>query len=87
MAMGLNQDGKPMLTTAQHAGPQGRLTGQHLMWLTQRKALEDYGPNTLGAFISLGGLLSVGWMKVPWNQKLAMTGGLAHVMKRASGWR
>ena len=48
---------------------------------------ESYEPTTLGEFVSLGGLMAVGWMKLPWNQKLAITGGIAHVMKRASEWR
>ena len=87
MALALNQDGKPVPTTAQHAGQQGRLTGQNLMRLTRGEDLEPYEPSTLGEFVSLGGLMAVGWMKLPWNQKLAMTGGLAHVMKRASEWR
>ena len=87
MGLGLNQDGKPVPTTAQHAGQQGRLTGKNLMRLAAGEELEAYEPNTLGEFISLGGLMAVGWMKLPWNQKLAMTGGLAHVMKRASEWR
>ncbi|MFC4452791.1 NAD(P)/FAD-dependent oxidoreductase [Deinococcus sonorensis] len=87
MGLGLNQDGKPVPTTAQHAGQQGRLTGKNLMRLMAGEELKPYEPNTLGEFVSLGGLMAVGWMKLPWNQKLAMTGGLAHVMKRASEWR
>lgn len=79
--------GKPVPTTAQHAGQQGRLTGKNLMRLARGEKLEAYEPSTLGEFVSLGGLMAVGWMKLPWNQKLAMTGGLAHVMKRASEWR
>ncbi|PYE55792.1 NAD(P)/FAD-dependent oxidoreductase [Deinococcus yavapaiensis] len=78
---------KPVPTTAQHAGQQGRLTGKNIMRLTRGETLEAYEPSTLGEFVSLGGLMAVGWMKLPWNQKLAMTGGLAHVMKRASEWR
>ncbi len=87
MSLALNQEGKPVPTTAQHAGQQGRLTGQNLMRLARGEELEPYEPSTLGEFVSLGGLMAVGWMKLPWNQKLAMTGGLAHVMKRASEWR
>lgn len=79
--------GKPVPTTAQHAGQQGRLMGKNLMRLARGEKLEAYEPSTLGEFVSLGGLMAVGWMKLPWNQKLAMTGGLAHVMKRASEWR
>ncbi|GHF32786.1 NADH dehydrogenase [Deinococcus metalli] len=87
MGLALNQEGKPVPTTAQHAGQQGRLTGKNLMRLSRGEDLEPYEPTTLGEFVSLGGLMAVGWMKLPWNQKLAMTGGLAHVMKRASEWR
>ena len=87
MGLALNQEGKPVPTTAQHAGQQGRLTGKNLMRLSRHEDLEAYEPTTLGEFVSLGGLMAVGWMKLPWNQKLAMTGGLAHVMKRASEWR
>ena len=87
MALALNQDGKPVPTTAQHAGQQGRLTGKNLMRLAVGEDLKPYEPSSLGEFVSLGGLMAVGWMKLPWNQKLAMTGGLAHVMKRASEWR
>ncbi|GAA5532298.1 NAD(P)/FAD-dependent oxidoreductase [Deinococcus metallilatus] len=87
MALALNQEGKPVPTTAQHAGQQGRLTGKNLMRLAKGEPLEPYEPSTLGEFVSLGGLMAVGWMKLPWNQKLAITGGLAHVMKRASEWR
>ncbi|THF88639.1 NAD(P)/FAD-dependent oxidoreductase [Deinococcus sp. KSM4-11] len=87
MGLGLNQEGKPVPTTAQHAGQQGRLTGKNLMRQSRGEELEPYEPTTLGEFVSLGGLMAVGWMKLPWNQKLAMTGGLAHVMKRASEWR
>ncbi|WP_425147871.1 NAD(P)/FAD-dependent oxidoreductase [Deinococcus sp.] len=87
MALALNQDGKPVPTTAQHAGQQGRLTGKNLMRLASGEDLKPYEPSSLGEFVSLGGLMAVGWMKLPWNQKLAMTGGLAHVMKRASEWR
>ncbi|WP_027480652.1 NAD(P)/FAD-dependent oxidoreductase [Deinococcus pimensis] len=78
---------KPVPTTAQHAGQQGRLTGKNIMRLARGGELETYEPSTLGEFVSLGGLMAVGWMKLPWNQKLAMTGGMAHVMKRASEWR
>jgi len=77
MAMGLHQKGKPMSTTARHAGQRNQWIGQHLVRLTQRNALRDDGLNTLGAFIRLGGLMSVGWMSLLWNQKLVMTGGLA----------
>ncbi|WP_295820397.1 NAD(P)/FAD-dependent oxidoreductase [uncultured Deinococcus sp.] len=87
MGLALNQEGKPVPTTAQHAGQQGRLTGKNLMRLSRGDTMEAYEPTTLGEFVSLGGLMAVGWMKLPWNQKLAMTGGLAHVMKRASEWR
>lgn len=87
MGLALNQDGKPVPTTAQHAGQQGRLTGKNMMRLARGEELEPYEPTTLGEFVSLGGLMAVGWMKLPWNQKLAITGGLAHVMKRASEWR
>lgn len=87
MGLALNQDGKPVPTTAQHAGQQGRLTGKNLMHLARGQELEPYEPTTLGEFVSLGGLMAVGWMKLPWNQKLAITGGLAHVMKKASEWR
>ncbi|AFZ65947.1 NAD(P)/FAD-dependent oxidoreductase [Deinococcus peraridilitoris] len=78
---------KPVPTTAQHAGQQGRLTGKNLLRLSRGEKLEAYEPSTMGEFVSLGGLMAVGWMKLPWNQKLAMTGGMAHVMKRASEWR
>lgn len=87
MGLALNQDGKPVPTTAQHAGQQGRLTGKNLLRLAKGEELQPYEPTTLGEFVSLGGLMAVGWMKLPWNQKLAITGGLAHVMKRASEWR
>ncbi|WP_216328822.1 NAD(P)/FAD-dependent oxidoreductase [Deinococcus aestuarii] len=87
MGLALNQEGKPVPTTAQHAGQQGRLTGKNLMRLARGEEPEAYEPTTLGEFVSLGGLMAVGWMKLPWNQKLAITGGLAHVMKRASEWR
>lgn len=87
MGLALNQEGKPVPTTAQHAIQQGRLTGKNLMRLAKGEPLEPYEPTTLGEFVSLGGLMAVGWMKLPWNQKLAITGGLAHVMKRASEWR
>lgn len=87
MALALDQNGKAVPTTAQHAGQQGRLTGKNIMRTVSGKDMEPYEPTTLGEFVSLGGLMAVGWMKLPWNQKLAMTGGLAHVMKRASEWR
>lgn len=87
MGLALNQEGKPVPTTAQHAGQQGRLTGKNMMRLVRGEELEAYEPTTLGEFVSLGGLMAVGWMKLPWNQKLAITGGIAHVMKRASEWR
>lgn len=87
MGLALNQDGKPVPTTAQHAGQQGRLTGKNLMRLARGQDPEAYEPTTLGEFVSLGGLMAVGWMKLPWNQKLAITGGIAHVMKKASEWR
>ncbi|MDL2343633.1 NAD(P)/FAD-dependent oxidoreductase [Deinococcus sp. MIMF12] len=87
MGLALNQEGKPVPTTAQHAGQQGRLTGKNILHLVRGDALEPYEPTTLGEFVSLGGLMAVGWMKLPWNQKLAITGGIAHVMKKASEWR
>ncbi|NTY01909.1 NAD(P)/FAD-dependent oxidoreductase [Deinococcus sp. JMULE3] len=87
MGLALNQEGKPVPTTAQHAGQQGRLTGKNIMRLVRGEEPEAYEPTTLGEFVSLGGLMAVGWMKLPWNQKLAITGGIAHVMKRASEWR
>ncbi|GAA5501780.1 NADH dehydrogenase-like protein YjlD [Deinococcus xinjiangensis] len=87
MGLALNQEGKPVPTTAQHAGQQGRLTGKNIMRVVRGQDLEPYEPNSLGEFVSLGGLMAVGWMKLPWNQKLAMTGGMAHVMKKASEWK
>lgn len=87
MGLALNQQDKPVPTTAQHAGQQGRLTGDNLMRMVRGQPLQPYVPSTLGEFVSLGGIMAVGWMKLPWNQKLAITGGLAHVMKRASEWR
>lgn len=87
MALALNQQGKPVPTTAQHAGQQGRTMGQNIMNLATSRPLIPYEPSTLGEFVSLGGLMAVGWMKLPWNQKLAITGGIAHVMKRASEWK
>ncbi|MBZ9751618.1 NAD(P)/FAD-dependent oxidoreductase [Deinococcus sp. HMF7620] len=87
MGLALNQEGKPVPTTAQHAGQQGRLTGKNILRLARGEELDAYEPTTLGEFVSLGGLMAVGWMKLPWNQKLAITGGIAHVMKRASEWR
>lgn len=87
MGLALNQEGKPVPTTAQHAGQQGSLTGKNIMRLVRGEEPESYEPTTLGEFVSLGGLMAVGWMKLPWNQKLAITGGIAHVMKRASEWR
>ncbi len=87
MGLALNQEGKPVPTTAQHAGQQGRLTGKNIMRQVRGLPLDPYEPNSLGEFVSLGGLMAVGWMKLPWNQKLAMTGGMAHVMKRASEWK
>lgn len=87
MGLALNQEGKPVPTTAQHAGQQGRLTGKNIMRMVKGETLEKYEPTSLGEFVSLGGLMAVGWMKLPWNQKLAMTGGMAHVMKKASEWK
>lgn len=87
MGLALNQQGKPVPTTAQHAGQQGRTTAKNIMNMVQNKPLVPYEPTTLGEFVSLGGLMAVGWMKLPWNQKLAITGGIAHVMKRASEWK
>ena len=87
MALGKNQEGKPVPTTAQHAGQQGRTTGRNLMRLARGRELVEYEPSTLGEFVSLGGLMAVGWMKLPWNQKLKLSGGLAHMMKKASEWR
>lgn len=87
MALALDHAGQPVPTTAQHAGQQGRLTGKNIMHLLRGQELQKYEPSTLGEFVSLGGLMAVGWMRLPWNQKLAMTGGLAHLMKRASEWK
>lgn len=87
MGLALNQEGKPVPTTAQHAGQQGRTTAKNIMNIVQNRPLVPYEPTTLGEFVSLGGLMAVGWMKLPWNQKLAITGGIAHVMKRASEWK
>ncbi|WP_291426021.1 NAD(P)/FAD-dependent oxidoreductase [Deinococcus sp.] len=87
MSLAMNQEGKPVPTTAQHAGQQGRLTGKNIMRLARNEELSPYEPTSLGEFVSLGGLMAVGWMKLPWNQKLAITGGMAHVMKRASEWK
>lgn len=87
MGLALNEEGHPVPTTAQHAGQQGRVTAGNLRRLARGEALTPYVPSTLGEFVSLGGLMAVGWMKLPWNQKLAITGGMAHVMKRASEWK
>ena len=87
MGLALNEEGQPVPTTAQHAGQQGRVTAGNLRRLARGTALTPYVPSTLGEFVSLGGLMAVGWMKLPWNQKLAITGGMAHVMKRASEWK
>lgn len=87
MALALDESGKPTPTTAQNAGQQGRLMGKNLRRLVRGEELEKYEPSTMGEFVSLGGLMAVGWMRLPWNQKLAMTGGMAHLMKRASEWK
>lgn len=87
MALAHDLEGNPVPTTAQHAGQQGRTTGKNIRNLVRGRELEKYEPNTMGEFVSLGGLMAVGWMKLPWNQKLAMTGGMAHVMKKASEWK
>lgn len=87
LALATNQDGKPVPTTAQHAGQEGRLMGDNLMRLARGEELLPFEPYTQGEFISLGGLLAVGWMQLPANTKLNLTGGAAHIMKRASEWR
>lgn len=87
MGLAKGSNDKPVPTTAQHAGQQGRLTGKNLIRLADERELKLYEPNTLGEFVSLGGLMAVGWVRLPWNQKLTLAGSLAHVMKRASEWR
>lgn len=89
MALATNEEGKPVPTTAQHAGQQGRHTGQNLLRLARGEALTAYKPYTQGEFVSLGGLHAVGWVKLPANKKLALTGGPAFVMKKATEakWR
>lgn len=87
MGLAKDKDGTAVPTTAQHAGQQGRLTAKNLIRLSQNQEPKAYEPHILGEFVSLGGLMAVGWMKLPWNQKIALSGSIAHVMKRASHWR
>lgn len=84
MALATNEEGKPIPTTAQHAGQQGRHTGQNLLRLARGEPMTPYKPYTQGEFVSLGGLHAVGWVKLPANKKLALTGGPAFAMKKAS---
>ncbi|MFC6591112.1 NAD(P)/FAD-dependent oxidoreductase [Deinococcus lacus] len=87
MASIIPEGGKPVPSTAQHAGQQGRLTAENLMRFMRQEDLVPYEPYTQGEFISLGGLMAAGWMGLPGGYRLALTGAAAHAMKRASEWR
>lgn len=87
MGLATNEFGKPVPTTAQHAGQQGRLTGANLMRLSRGEPLKPYRPYTQGEFVSLGGVMAVGWMKLPAGKKLSMTGAPAFGMKKASEFK
>lgn len=84
MAFGKDQNGNPMPPNAQLAGQQGRHMAENLLRLANGQTPTEFIPDTQGEFISLGGMEAVGWMRLPMNKKLSMTGGPAHVMKRAS---
>lgn len=87
MAFGKDEHGNPMPPNAQLAGQQGRNMAANLLRLANGEPTQEFMPHTQGEFISLGGLEAVGWMKLPANKKLSMTGGPAYVMKRASETR
>lgn len=84
MGLAFGENKKPVPTTAQHAGQQGRLTGQNLMRLARNEPMKIYRPYVQGEFVSLGGIKAVGWMKLPSRKKLSITGLPAFSMKKAS---
>lgn len=87
MAFAKDQNGNPMPPNAQLAGQQGRHMAANLLAMASGQPASEFMAHTQGEFISLGGLHAVGWAKLPADKKLAMTGGPAHIMKRASEMR
>ena len=87
MALALDTNGQPVPTTAQNASQQGKLAGHNIRARLEGKALHTYRPSTLGEFVSLGGLLAVGWVPLGLRGRLRLAGHIAYLIKRASEWR
>jgi NADH:ubiquinone reductase (H+-translocating) len=87
MALALGADAAPVPTTAQHAGQQGAVAADNLLARVRGLPLRDYKPSTIGELVSLGGWLGVGWVKLPFGQRLRLLGALASLVKRASLWK
>ncbi len=87
IALALDAQGQPTLTTAQHAMHQGKIAGRNLVAVALGCSPKPYAPSTLGEFVSLGGLLAVGWMNLGWAGRLRLFGHIAGLVKRASEWR
>ncbi len=87
MALALDSHGKPVPTTAQHAGQQGSLAAHNLLATLRGQAARAYKPSTLGELVSLGGWLGVGWLRMPFGQRLRLLGVFASLVKRASVWK
>ncbi len=87
MAFGKDEHGNPMPPNAQLAGQQGRYMAEQLLAMANGKPTSEFMPYTQGEFISLGGLNAVGWVTLPGDKKMSLTGPPAHLMKRASETR
>jgi NADH dehydrogenase len=87
IALAVDPKGEPVPTTAQHAAQQGHLAARNAFARLTAGPLAPYNPSTLGELVSLGGLLGVGWVRLPWRLKLRLTGSIAGLVKRASEWR
>ena len=87
MALAVDAQGQPVPPTAQNASQQGKIAGRNMLAALTGRPQVKYRPSTLGEFVSLGGLLAVGWVPLGWKGRLRLAGHIAYLIKRASEWR
>ncbi|MCX8027093.1 MAG: NAD(P)/FAD-dependent oxidoreductase [Thermodesulfovibrionales bacterium] len=74
---------KPVPTAAQFALQQGRVVAENVYRLITRQPLISYKPKILGEVVSLGKHLAVGWLALPFINKLKFIGFLGSLIKAA----
>lgn len=77
------QTGKPVSASAQFALQQGKVCALNIFNHIYKKPLQAFKPKLKGEVISLGMHLAVGWLALPFAQKITFFGFLANLLKYA----